>query len=601
MVDKFNNIRQILQGFKQAPVFEINPGSLQMELERASIKKKLKAIEDSKKIAMRNRIENATAKGLLPEGAEEFLRKEFRKQFSSIDDLIKNAPQEAKRLTSGYREMLRRTAPIQEVKQVDANKIASLIENAQQGANKNIVIKGTNVLGQQIKQPQTINEAVNILKSNLPKAKGALMPAVPYIPIAGSIYDIVAGGKKVLSPTKEGDLGSGLGQAGLGALGLIPSMQWAKYAKAGKLARLPMASKIKAIGFPTAGALVGSNNNQFKVNTQPAPLDNITEEADKYAVSNNGMSGMQYTVLPDPPNSNAIANDMSQVIGTIQSRRPSSGYQQTQLQQQYAPVPMQDQPVQQNKYDYSIAQALLDMYNKEQGRAIKQNEINRLIYQLDQIGSRQQDRFDREYYANIAKARDNQNLAGIPSAIGSEQDLATGRYQNRLQSTQDRINKLNAVNQLAGNLAVAKELGVDPAVAMADKDIQKVLTAYNQIGGRETVANINAMARMYGADRDVDIANIKAMAQALSTDARLSAQERMYYANLANKLDIAKMNATVAPYRFGYDITPEYVDLINSGANIQTPIVPSTNVLGGMMGNQGFTNQLDFNRINRGN
>jgi pyruvate/oxaloacetate carboxyltransferase len=154
---------------------------------------------------------------------------------------------------------------------------------------------------------------------------------------------------------------------------------------------------------------------------------------------------------------------------------------------------------------------------------------------------------------------------------------------------------------LAGNIAVANQMGMDPAVAMADKDIQKVLTAFNQGGSRENVANINAMAKMYGADRGVDVAKIKAMAQALSTDARLSATERMYYANLANKLDIARMNATVAPYRFGYDISPEYVDLINSGASIQAPIVPSTNVLGGMLGNQGFTNQLDFNRINRGN
>lgn len=461
--------------------------------------------------------------------------------------------------------------------------------------------QGTNVLGQQIKQPQTAKEAVNILKSNLPKAKGAIMPAVPYIPIAGSIYDIIAGGKKILSPTKEGDLGSGLGQAGLGALGLIPSMQWSRYAKAGKLAKLPVASKIKAVGFPTAGALVGSNNKQANVNTQLAPLEDITEQANNPIANQQDMNGVQYTVLPEPPSSNAIANDMAQVIGAMQPRRPSVGYQQTQMQYQYAPVPNQNQTAQQNKYDYSIAQALLDMYNKEQGRAVKQNEINRLIYQLDQIGSRQKDRFDREYYANIAKARDNQTLAGIPSAIGSEQDLATGRYQNRLQSTQDRINKLNAVNQLAGNLAVAKELGMDPAVAMADKDIQKVLTAYNQIGGRENVANINAMARMYGADRGVDIANIRAMVQALSTDARLSATERMYYANLANKLDIARMNATAAPYRFGYDITPEYVDLINSGASIQIPIVPSTNVLGGMIGNQAFTNQLDFNRINRGN
>lgn len=464
--------------------------------------------------------------------------------------------------------------------------------------------QGTNILRQQIKQPQTAKEAVNILKSNLPKAKNVLMPALPYIPVAGSIYDIIAGGKKILSPTKEGDLSSGLGQAGLGVLGLMPGMQWTKYAKAGKLAKLPVASKIKAVGFPTAGALVGNNNNNNNkaiVNTQLAPLDAISEQTSEPIVSNKGMSRTQYTVLPDPPNSNAIANDMAQIIKTMQPGRPSIGYQTTQLQQQYAPVPMQSQPVQQNKYDYSIAQALLDMYNKEQGRAVKQNEINRLIYQLDQIGSRQKDRFDREYYANIAKARDNQALGGIPSAIGSEQDLATGRYQNRLQSTQDRINKLNAVNQLAGNLAVAKELGMDPAVAMADKELQKVLTAYKQMDSRENIANTNAMARMYGADRGVDIASIKAMAQALSTDARLSAQERMYYANLANKLDIAKMNATVAPYRFGYDITPEYVDLIHSGASIQAPIVPSTNVLGGMMGNQGFTNQLDFNRINRGN
>lgn len=455
--------------------------------------------------------------------------------------------------------------------------------------------QGTNVFGQQIQQPQSAKEAVNMLKSNLPKMRGALATAVPYLPVAGSIYDVVAGGKKVLSPTKEGDLWSGLGQAGLGALGLAPGMQWARYAKAGKLAKLPVASKIKAVGFPTAGVLVGSDNNGVPVSTQPVPLETITEPV----VGNQDMSNIQYTALPEPPNSNAVANDMAQIIGAMQSGR--TNIPQTQIQQQYAPIPEQNQPAQQNQYDYSIAQALLDMYNKEQGRAVKQNEINRLVYQLDKIGSRQRDRFDREYYANIAKARDNQALAGIPSAIGSEQDLATERYQNRLQSTQDRINKLNTVNQLAGNLAVAKQLGMDPAVAMADKDIQKVLTAYSQMHGRENVANINAMAKMYGADRGVDIANIKAMAQALSTDARLSAQERMYYANLANKLDIARMNATVAPYRFGYDITPEYVDLINSGASIQAPIVPSTNVLGGMLGNQGFTNQLDFNRINRGN
>ena len=78
-------------------------------------------------------------------------------------------------------------------------------------------------------------------------------------------------------------------------------------------------------------------------------------------------------------------------------------------------------------------------------------------------------------------------------------------------------------------------------------------------------------------------------------------EENPYYYLEETILDIAKMNATVAPYRFGYDITPEYVKLLNNGANIKSPIVPSTNVLGGMVGNQGLTNQIDFNRINRGN
>lgn len=470
--------------------------------------------------------------------------------------------------------------------------------------------QGTNVFGQQIKQPQTIKEAFSmansgfrdtagILKSKLPKAKGLLMPSVPYIPIAGSIYDIIAGGKKVLYPTKEGDLWSGLGQAGLGALGLAPGMQWAKYAKAKKLAKLPVASKMKAVGLPTAGALVGINGNQDEINTQPVPIETITEQSGESTISNNGMNGMPYTVLPEPPNSNAIANDMAKVIGAIGGNRttiPTGGIQMQSMIPQY----QVQQQVKQQVVDDSIARALIDMYNKQ--------------YQEMQ---KPQTQALKEYkrklpYANISDALMKAGLASYGQAYdipGLANAYSGSEYTNRLAKNYEidqaiasmPMNRFNAVNTLAGNIAVANQMGMDPAVAMADKDIQKVLTAYNQMGSRENVANINAMARMYGADRGVDIANIKAMAQALSTDARLSAQERMYYANLANKLDIAKMNATVAPYRFGYDITPEYARLINSGVNIQAPIQPSSNVLGNMFGNQAFTNQLDFNRINRGN
>jgi hypothetical protein len=123
-----------------------------------------------------------------------------------------------------------------------------------------------------------------------------------------------------------------------------------------------------------------------------------------------------------------------------------------------------------------------------------------MIYNLDKQKSRQIDRFDREYYANIAKARGNDALAKIPDGIGSEQAMALDRYNTRVANQEDRMGQFNAVNTLIGNMAVAKQLGMDPAVAMADKDIQKVLTAYQQAGSKENVANINAMARMYGSD-----------------------------------------------------------------------------------------------------
>lgn len=448
------------------------------------------------------------------------------------------------------------------------------------------------------KYPQGTNakETVNVLKSNLPKMRGAVATALPYIPVAGSIYDIIAGGKKVLFPTKEGDLWRGLGQAGLGGVGLIPGVQWASIAKNAKnISKIPIKETAQAFGLPIAGALVGEVNRNKSNNIQPVPLEVIAEEKDESTGNKQGMKGIQYTVLPELPKSNAVAKDMEKIIGAMGSNRinvPSGGVQMQST------IPQQQ--VQQQVADDSIARALMDMYDRQYQEMQKPQAQALKEYKRKLPYANISDALIRAGLASYAQAYDIPGLAN--AYTGSE-------YTNRLAKNYELdqaiagipMSRFNAVNTLAGNLAVANQMGMRPAVAMADKDIQKVLTAYSQIGGRENVANINAMAKMYGADRGVDIANIKAMAQALSTDARLSASERMYYANLANKLDIARMNATVAPYRFGYDISPEYVDLINSGASIQAPIVPSTNVLGGMIGNQGFTNQLDFNRINRGN
>lgn len=433
-------------------------------------------------------------------------------------------------------------------------------------------------------------------KSNLSKVGGAVATALPYIPVAGSIYDIVAGGKKVLSPTKEGDLWRGLGQAGLGVAGLAPGMQWAGIAKNAKnISKIPVKETAQAFGIPIAGALVGGVNRNKSNNIQPVPLEPIAEQVNEPIANKQDMKGVQYTVLPEPPNSNAVAKDMAKIIAEMSGKKvgiSSSG------------VPIQpaipQQQTQQQVVDDSIAFALIDMYNKQYQEMQKPQVQALKEYKRKLPYANISDALIRAGLASYAQAYDIPGLANAYSGSEHTNRLAKNYELDQVIANMP-MNRFNTVNTLAGNIAVANQMGMRPAVAMADKDIQKVLTAYNQIGGRENVANINAMAKMYGADRGVDIAKIKAMAQALSTDARLTAQERMYYANLANKLDIARMNATVAPYRFGYDISPEYVDLINSGASIQAPIVPSTNVLGGMIGNQGFTNQLDFNRINKGN
>jgi hypothetical protein len=168
-----------------------------------------------------------------------------------------------------------------------------------------------------------------------------------------------------------------------------------------------------------------------------------------------------------------------------------------------APVPQYQPTVVNNSvdnYNQAYANELREEYNRAYDIINRRRALDRMIYNLDKQGSRQMDRFDREYYANIAKARGNDALAKIPDGIGSEQAMALDRYNTRVANQEDRMGQFNAVNTLIGNMAVAKQLGMDPAVAMADKDIQKVLTAYQQAGSKENVANINAMARMYGSD-----------------------------------------------------------------------------------------------------
>ena len=376
---------------------------------------------------------------------------------------------------SGYQEMLRRTAPVSATAEDYAERIAKALT----GGKRTITAS---------KQ-----DMAKIASKALPKTSGAL----GWVPFVGDVADIGLG----LYNITHGHPLIGAGQIGIGGVGLATGGLGGKVIKG--VAKKPLEALLrKTIANPYKTRTLPS------ISLQGATNINWGDDAEKVDNSVNEVpSGVpQYSLLSDDELGINASNlppieDIAKIAQAYQVKPTAVIGQQPAIQM--APVPQPQQSMANevvDNYNPAYANELREEYNKIYDAINRRRALDRMMYNLDKQGSRQIDRFDREYYANIAKARGNDALAKIPDGIGSEQAMALDRYNTRVANQEDRMGQFNAVNTLIGNMAVAKQLGMDPAVAMADKDIQKVLTAYGQAGSKENIANINAMARMYGSD-----------------------------------------------------------------------------------------------------
>lgn len=367
--------------------------------------------------------------------------------------------------------------------------------------------------------------------------------AIGYIPYIGDVADIGLGAYNMT----HGHPFVGAGQIGLGGVGLVTGGLGSKVIKGLATAGLKKAQRdIVARGMRKIA------NSPYKY--QVAPSIGLEALAlimgdDKKEVNeekSTNQNGVPFTVLSD----DEIGADLTPIpkIETPLPKvidKPLNGYVASQSTTQ------QQQPTQQNNYNPTVAEALIRAYGQQYDDINRQSAINRFVDNLGMVGARQMDRFDNEYYTYLGNALGMDNLASIPGKIGSEQAMQKQASANRMANVQDRMNKLSAINTLAGNLAVAKQMGMDPAVALADKDIQKVLTAYNTASSRSDVANINAQAKLL--DSYLDNETQRAIAQG-KIDVALKIQQLKNNASTRNAL----INAS------GFGATPEDIQAVLS-------------------------------------
>lgn len=312
--------------------------------------------------------------------------------------------------------------------------------------------------------------------------------------------------RELINMITEG-IGSPIGSA-IGALGTKGSKRGAMVG-----AGLPVAMSAgvgKAFDIGLADAVAKYNFEKYKKNNT-AKVDSESAQPSQQSTQNNQVASMQKQSAQP-----VVANN---TIGQILSNIPQQELQSIAEQQVGNQVS-------------TDMDELMKSYMDRYLQAIQPQVEALQTYKRRLPWANISDALIRGGLASYAQAYDIPGLAN--AYTGSE-------YTNRLAKNYDidqalaniPMGAMNAQNTLLGNMAVAQQMGMDPAVALADKDIQKVLTAYNTAGSRENVANIYANARMY--DSILDNATARAIAQGKMGTA-LQIQQLRNYGNMRNAL-----------------------------------------------------------------
>lgn len=364
-------------------------------------------------------------------GYQEMLRRTSPEyNINKIVDALRTAPQGLQKIVrpelSGYKEMLRRTSPTTRAitNQGDiASKISEALFNATQGDAKKIVNK--DALGKIYSNAKTMaqtmadNKVVDTISKvakNSPWGKGW-----------GLVTPLYMATKSIMNP--QDTLGYQIGEA-------------------------------------ITRRLSGVDTTQQQ---EPAQVTPNQEEIVNYLARSAQPQVSQPRSMPIAPQTQSGGlDDIGKYILRETSTQPATQY--TQDVQTQA---VQQQPAQQ-QYNNEIAKALLSEYGKLLGESDKRKANALRAYALQQPIANFTDIMGRVGLAGWARALDNPKLAD--AYTGSEYtkrlDKELGANQAIANQLSDRINKMN---ELGGAMAVAQNIGADPAVAFANKDLLKIL------------------------------------------------------------------------------------------------------------------------------
>ena len=418
---------------------------------------------------------------------------------------------------TGYQEMLRRTSP----NNINIDKIINLLERAPQGVNKQYVK----------------NNALNRALGNTVK----------------TMEQAIADNKVLDTVTKA----SRTGNWGTGIQTVTPLYM------AIKSIVKPDDTLGYQIGKDIADILTGKKsvdlfrdkkdnkeNNNEKVDTVDA------EAVDKYLARS---AQKQISQPKQPATQYSNAEQGLDSIGRM-IRAEAGTYQQPTQQVLQAPVQAitPDIVPQYSPQHDDIARLLLDKYSQLLGEQQAGRSKALQSYKRRLPLASLSDTLIKSGLAGYARALDNPKLAD--AYTGSE-------YSNRLAKTLETdltmnnqlAERINKMNELGGALAVAKNIGVDPSVAMANKDLLKILVDAEK-------NKMNYDRHIYKTNMDLEIAN-----------RRNELMRYGYDANNATKLAVADVMARANMYgadtrllgnygMWGMAVPQQVVDYMTTGA-----------------------------------
>lgn len=430
---------------------------------------------------------------------------------------------------TGYQEMLRRTSP----NNINIDKIINLLERAPQGVNKQYVNNNAlnRALGNTVK---TMEQAI---------ADNKVLDAIAKTPRVGNwgsgiqaVTPLYMAIKSIVKP--EDTLGYQIGRDLSDILKGKKSIE-----------------------------LFGNEKSNEINNNKPNTVDE--EAVDKYLARS---AQKQVSQSKQPVTQYSKAEQGLDSIGNL-IRAEAGSYQQPtqQILQAPAQITTTSTVPQYTTQQDDIARLLLDKYSQLLGEQQAGKSRALQSYKMQLPLANLSDTLMKAGLAGYARALDNPKLADAYN--GSE-------YSNRLSKTLETdlalnnqlAERINKMNELGGALAVAKNIGVDPSVAMANKDLLKILVDAEK-------NKMNYDRYIYKANMDLEIAN-----------RRNELMKYGYDANNATKLAVADVMARANMYgadtrllgnygMWGMAVPQTVVDYMTKGTLPSTggiqPVVPS--------------------------